>query len=64
VRCEKDHRVLHVALAGHETRTLAALDGPLAAPHHTLPGHLSQAELKELIRLLEKAREEPLTADA
>ena len=32
-------------------------DEPLAALHHTLVGHLSQGELKELIRLLEKVRE-------
>jgi MarR family transcriptional regulator, 2-MHQ and catechol-resistance regulon repressor len=56
VRCEKDRRVIHVALADHGTATLAALDEPLAALHGKLLGHLSQAELKELIRLLEKVR--------
>src|SRR5918911_1278963 len=56
VRCAKDRRVIYVTLADHGTKTLAALDGPLAALHHKLLGHLSQAELKELIRLLEKVR--------
>ena len=37
--------------------TLAALDEPLVALHRKLLGHLSQGELKELIRLLEKVRE-------
>jgi MarR family transcriptional regulator, 2-MHQ and catechol-resistance regulon repressor len=36
---------------------LAALDEPLLALHKKLMGHLSQAELKELNRLLEKVRE-------
>src|SRR5947209_8981406 len=57
VRCEKDRRVIYVALADHGTTTLAALDEPLVALHHKLLGHLSQADLKELIRLLEKVRE-------
>jgi len=60
VRCEKDRRVIYVALADHGTKTLAALDEPLVALRRKLLGHLSQAELKELIRLLEKVRE-PLT---
>jgi DNA-binding MarR family transcriptional regulator len=56
VRCEKDRRVIYVALANKGTRALAALDEPLTALHCKLLGHLSQAELKELIRLLEKVR--------
>lgn len=61
LRCEQDRRVIYVALTGHGTKTLAALDEPLAALHRKLLGHLSQAELKDLIRLLAKARE-PWTA--
>lgn len=57
VRCETDRRVIYVALAEHGTRTLAALDEPLNALHRKLLGHLTQAELKELSRLLEKVRE-------
>src|SRR6266849_2432284 len=57
LRCEKDRRVIFVALTDHGTKTLAALDEPLVALHRKLLGHLSQAELKELIRLLEKVRE-------
>lgn len=56
VRCAEDRRVIYVALTDRGTATLAALDGPLIALHHKLLGHLSRAELKELIRLLEKVR--------
>jgi len=61
LRCEKDRRVIYVALTDQGMTTLAALDEPLVALHRKLLGHLSQAELQELIRLLEKVRE-PLTA--
>src|SRR5436309_14342442 len=36
VRCEKDRRVIYVALTELAARTLAALDEPLAALHHRL----------------------------
>jgi MarR family transcriptional regulator, 2-MHQ and catechol-resistance regulon repressor len=61
VRCDKDRRVIYVALTDHGTKTLADLDEPLAALHRKLMGHLSQGDLKDLIRLLEKLRE-PWTA--
>ena len=61
LRCEKDRRVIYVALTGHGTKTLAVLDEPLFALHRKLTGHLSQGDLKDLIRLLEKLRE-PWTA--
>ena len=57
LRCEKDRRVIYVALTDQGLTTLAALDEPLVALHDKLVGHLSQGELKELIRLLEKVRE-------
>src|SRR5712692_5064514 len=56
LRCEKDRRMIYVALTDQGMTTLATLDEPLVALHHKLIGHLSQAELKELIRLLEKVR--------
>src|SRR5262249_11645449 len=57
VRCEKDRRVIYVALTDHGAKTLAALDEPLAALHRKLLGHLAQGELKQLIGLLERVRE-------
>ena len=63
LRCEKDRRIIYVALTDQGMTTLAAVDEPLVALHHKLVGHLSQAELKELIRLLEKVREPLCEAD-
>src|SRR6516162_6212101 len=56
LRCAKDRRVTYVALTDQGAKTLADLDEPLLALHRKLLGHLSQAELQELIRLLEKLR--------
>jgi DNA-binding MarR family transcriptional regulator len=56
LRCDKDRRVIYVALTDQGMTILAALDQPLNDLHHKLLGHFSQAELKELIRLLEKLR--------
>src|SRR5213593_4501168 len=53
LRCAKDRRIIYVALTDQGTKTLADLDEPLLALHRKLMGHLSQGELKELIRLLE-----------
>src|SRR5882762_8624789 len=57
LRCDKDRRMIYVALTDQGMTTLAHLDEPLVALHHKLIGHLSQGELKGLIRLLEKVRE-------
>src|SRR5437588_12458798 len=54
LRCETDRRIVYVALTAPAARTLAALDEPLATLHRQLLGHLTQTEVKELIRLLEK----------
>ena len=61
LRCEKDRRVIYVALTDQGIKTLADLDEPLLALHRKLTGHMSQGDLKDLIRLLEKLRE-PWTA--
>src|SRR5208282_5004796 len=42
LRCEKDRRVIYVALTDEGTTTLAALDKPLLGLHRRLLGHLSQ----------------------
>ena len=63
LRCEKDRRVIYVALTDHATKSLADLDAPLLALHRKLLGHLSQGELKDLIRLLEKLRQPWAAAD-
>jgi MarR family transcriptional regulator, 2-MHQ and catechol-resistance regulon repressor len=56
LRCEKDRRVIFVALTDQGTKTLADLHEPLLALHHKLTGHMSQGDLKDLIQLLEKLR--------
>ena len=63
LRCEKDRRIIYVALTDQAIQTLALLDEPLAALHRTLLGHLSPDELKDLVRLLEKARAPWAAAD-
>jgi DNA-binding MarR family transcriptional regulator len=63
LRCAKDRRVIHVALTDRGTKTLTDLDEPLRALRRKLMEHLSQGNLKDLIRLLEKLREPWAAAD-
>lgn len=55
-RCTEDRRVVYVELTDEGRQVLAELDAPVEALHRRLIGHLSKSELKELNRLLEKAR--------
>jgi DNA-binding MarR family transcriptional regulator len=56
-RSTEDRRVVYVAIRDKALDLLAKLDQPVGALHKQLVGHLSPAELKDLIRLLEKARQ-------
>jgi len=56
-RCVKDRRVIFVELTEKGTQLLQQLDQPVLDLHHALVGHLSQDELKQLSRLLEKCRQ-------
>ena len=56
-RCPVDRRVIHVAATDAGLALVRKLDGPLVEMRHKLIGGLKKTELKELIRLLEKARE-------
>ncbi|MEQ1824952.1 MAG: MarR family transcriptional regulator [Pirellula sp.] len=56
-RSENDRRVTFIEITNKAKKILAQIDVPLQELHHKLLGHLSPAELGELIRLLEKARE-------
>jgi MarR family 2-MHQ and catechol resistance regulon transcriptional repressor len=58
-RCDKDRRVIRVAVTSKGLKALDNLDKPVLDLHRKLLGHLTRAELKELIRLLEKARSLP-----
>ena len=56
-RSTEDRRVVFVAITPQGLNLLARLDEPEAALHKRLIGHLSPAELREVSRLLEKARQ-------
>jgi DNA-binding MarR family transcriptional regulator len=56
-RCTEDRRVVYVALTDKARELLSELDQPVLELHRRLIGHLSRAELAELSRLLEKARQ-------
>lgn len=56
-RCTEDRRVVYVELTNEGLEVLEKLDKPVMELHRRLIGHLSGVELKELSRLLEKARE-------
>lgn len=59
-RCEKDRRVVYIEITKKALKLLEEMDQPVIDLHHQLVGQLSRTELKDLIRLLEKARA-PLT---
>lgn len=56
-RCSEDRRVIYVELTEKAKELLSQMDDPVIDQHERLIGHLTAAELKELSRLLEKARE-------
>ena len=58
-RSAEDRRVVFAAITPKGLELLARLDQPLDSAHKDLIGHLSRAELGDLIRLLEMARKPP-----
>jgi MarR family transcriptional regulator, 2-MHQ and catechol-resistance regulon repressor len=56
-RSREDRRVVFAAITPKGVDLLGQLDEPLAELQKLLLGHLTRAELQELSRLLEKARE-------
>jgi DNA-binding MarR family transcriptional regulator len=63
VRCREDRRVIYAELTDQGAKILRALDQPLVELHRKLLGHLSRAELLQLIGLLEKTRARLASAD-
>ena len=55
-RSTEDRRVVFVEITPKALELLAGLDQPVDDLHKTLIGHLTPVELRELSRLLEKAR--------
>lgn len=56
-RCTEDRRVVYVELTDKAGELLKQIDEPDVGLHKHLIGHLTRKELKELSRLLVKARE-------
>ena len=55
-RSKEDRRVVYIELTENAAKLLSKIDGPIAKMHEVVIGHLTNKELKELSRLLEKAR--------
>lgn len=55
-RCTEDRRVVYIEITPKALKLLKQIDEPDLELHRKLIGHLSKEELKELSRLLEKAR--------
>ena len=56
-RQQDDRRVVAVRITEAGLKLLAELDAKIVAAHRKQLGHMSEKELKQLIALLEKARE-------
>jgi DNA-binding MarR family transcriptional regulator len=63
-RCLEDRRVVYVEITSKGLSLLKQLDTPVEEMHKSLVGHLTRTELKELSRLLEKARHSPIGTEA
>ncbi|MGO9922125.1 MAG: MarR family winged helix-turn-helix transcriptional regulator [Isosphaeraceae bacterium] len=62
-RSTEDRRVVFAEIRPQGLELLGRLDRPLEDQHKRLIGHLTRAELTELSRLLEKARESLAAGD-
>jgi MarR family transcriptional regulator, 2-MHQ and catechol-resistance regulon repressor len=56
-RCTEDRRVIYIELTDKAATVLDEMDEPVGELEKGLIGHLTRKELKELSRLLEKARQ-------
>lgn len=56
-RSKQDRRVIHVSITQAGLDVLARLDEPIRTLHQDVLAHFTAAEIAELIRLLEKARQ-------
>ena len=55
-RCTEDRRIVYIEITDKARTLLKQMDKPVSELHRRLIGHLTRGELKELSRLLEKAR--------
>jgi len=56
-RCTKDRRVWYVELTSQGKKLIEKMDRPNLEMHSKLVGHLNKKECRQLLDLLEKARE-------
>lgn len=56
-RCEVDRRVVFVEITAKAEALLTAIDPPMAEFRQEVFGHLGEANLRALVRLLDKIRE-------
>ena len=56
-RSVEDRRVIYIEITSKALKLLQQLDEPVMELHEKLLGHLSKAELKQLVQLLDKARQ-------
>ena len=60
-RSHEDRRVLVLTATRKGLKLLEGMNRPMADLHRRQLGHMERAELKELIRLLQKSRADALT---
>lgn len=63
-RSQEDRRVIYVGITKRGLKILTELDRPVMDLHRRLLGHLSNSELKEMNRVLVKARTQDPQGDA
>ena len=56
-RSSKDRRIVHIEMTRAARSVLTHLDKPIKAINEKILGHMSNSELKQLIRLSRRARE-------
>ena len=56
-RCTEDRRVVYIELTSKAIKLLETIEQPLLDLHQHLVGHLTRKDLKELSRLMVKARQ-------
>ena len=59
-REQKDRRVITVNISPAGLKLLKSLDGPIEEFHRNLLGNLGDAQLRSLIRLLDRARQQAI----
>ncbi|GAB4151804.1 MAG: MarR family transcriptional regulator [Planctomycetaceae bacterium] len=62
-RCSQDRRVIYIEITRKALNLLKKMDKPVMELHQKLLGHLTRSDLKQLSKLLEKARQSLVSED-